>query len=372
MRVFYDGHIFQLQKYGGISRYIFEVITRMLEYEDYEPEVFMGIHRNSYGLENYRDRFAAFWGHKIPHIKHTGFIRRAIDRISVKRFSSRLPRDDRRIQHATYYQSYDIGSTIKVETAHDMIYQKFQHYFPNSEYIIAMQKRAYLAADGIICISESTKRDLLDLYGDQLRPACKIKVIYHGSSILPDAPNNVNILIDAPYFLFVGLRGGYKNFERLAQAFATDKELCRSHYLVCFGGGQFSKDELSMFQKLKIVDRVKQISGSDSVLSYLYRHATAFVYPSEYEGFGLPPLEAMGCSCPVLASNTSSIPEVVGDAGIMFDPYSINELSASMRKAAKDNSLRLSLINKGRERCNMFTWEKTAAETMEFYRELAG
>lgn len=343
----------------------------MLEYDDYEPEVFMGIHQSAYGLEKFRDRFAAFSGTRIPHIKYTGFIRRAIDRHRVKHFAAGLSRDERRIQHATYFQSYDIGKTIKVETAHDLTYQKFSHYFTDSEYIIAMQKHAYRNADGIICISESTRRDLLELYGDDLKPTCKIKVIYHGSSILPDSENNTDILPDAPYFLFVGRRWGYKNFERLAQAFATAKELCRSHYLVCFGGGQFSNKEMAMFKKHSIFDRVKHISGDDDALSALYRHATAFIYPSEYEGFGLPPLEAMGCSCPILASNASSIPEVVGDAGIMFDPCSIDDISASLRKVASDSDLRGSLIAKGHERCKLFTWEKTAEETINFYRELA-
>jgi glycosyltransferase involved in cell wall biosynthesis len=112
------------------------------------------------------------------------------------------------------------------------------------------------------------------------------------------------------------------------------------------------------------------MSGDDALLSRLYRQATAFVYPSLYEGFGIPPLEAMSFDCPVVCSNTSSIPEVVGDAARLFDPADIDALRAAIEAVVGSPDLRDNLVRRGRKRIRHFSWDRTAMETMDIYREL--
>ena len=115
---------------------------------------------------------------------------------------------------------------------------------------------------------------------------------------------------------------------------------------------------------------VKAVNGDDAKLANYYRNASLFVYPSLYEGFGIPPLEAMGYGCPVVCSNTSSIPEVVGDAAILFDPYSLDSISNAIETVLTNNHLRSSLISRGFEQIQKFSWKKCADETLDVYKKV--
>src|SRR5439155_12251123 len=140
---------------------------------------------------------------------------------------------------------------------------------------------------------------------------------------------------DRPYLLFVGNRGTYKNFDLLARTYARSDRLQREFDIVCFGG-QRESSHPARLEQLGIASRVQYFSGGDQVLANLYRHAFALVYPSKYEGFGIPPLEAMHYGCPVIASNAGSLPEVVADAGLMFDPNSEDDLLNKLYRLIDD------------------------------------
>ena len=175
-----------------------------------------------------------------------------------------------------------------------------------------------------------------------------------------------------PFLLYVGNRGGYKNFLRLLEAYGTSPQLKMGYELICFGGGAFHADELETMRTLGLVSgQVSQLGGDDQMLAKLYEHASAFVFPSLYEGFGIPPLEAMSHDCPVVCSNTSSIPEVVGDAGEYFDPADTESMRAAIERIVTSDSHRNLLIAKGRERLKHFSWDRCAIETLDIYRKLA-
>jgi glycosyltransferase involved in cell wall biosynthesis len=179
--------------------------------------------------------------------------------------------------------------------------------------------------------------------------------------------------MEEPFFLYVGHRYAHKNFPRLRAAFA-ESLLFKTHKLVCFGGDQFTEDEQKRAKELGIPpDRIVQISGgNDDLLSRYYASAEAFVYPSEYEGFGIPLLEAMECGCPVICSNNSSIPEVAGDAAIYFDAEDIHSISNAMLRVAQSPSERSQLIMKGKVRCKQFSWDICARQTYSVYERLLG
>jgi glycosyltransferase involved in cell wall biosynthesis len=139
---------------------------------------------------------------------------------------------------------------------------------------------------------------------------------------------------------------------------------------VAFGGGMFSESEKKLFKELQVCNCIRQIDGDDRLLAAYYKNASLFVYPSLYEGFGIPPLEAMNYSCPVACSHSSSIPEVVGDAGCYFDPQSVESISHSLEELAFSTSLQSTLKQRGRNRIKLFSWGKCVSEHEKLYRSL--
>jgi glycosyltransferase involved in cell wall biosynthesis len=167
----------------------------------------------------------------------------------------------------------------------------------------------------------------------------------------------------------VGHRGGYKNFKGMLLAVASRKELRKDFDIIAFGGPAFNASEIDLIHKAGLRDgSVHQISGGDAILGQLYREASAFVYPSLYEGFGLPLLEAMAHGCPVVSSNTSSMPEVVGQAGEYFSPIDIGEQADAICNVVFDLSRREGLVHLGNEQLNNFSWRKCAEETLDLYK----
>ena len=153
-------------------------------------------------------------------------------------------------------------------------------------------------------------------------------------------------------------------------AFAQS-QLFKTHQLVCFGGGQLRADEYKRIDQLGVPrDRVVSVTGDDAKLASYYATAEAFVYPSIYEGFGIPLLEAMECGCPVLCGNSSSIPEVAGDAAMYFNARDTQEMAAALKNIVQSPSVRLSLISRGKERVKQFSWDVCAQQTYSVYEKL--
>ena len=225
-------------------------------------------------------------------------------------------------------------------------------------------------ASFIIAVSENTKRDMVRLWGI---PEERIEVIYNGIDRDVFKPCGKD---SSPYILYVGSERPRKNLPRLLEAFREVKRFYPELKLVKVGregrSPRFREMTVRKIRELGLEgDVIFTGDVDDGRLAKLYSEALLLVYPSLYEGFGLPPLEAMACGCPVCASNSSSIPEVVGDAGILFDPYSVEDMTRAILKVLSDNSLRRSLIERGFERASLFTWERTAEKTLELYGRIS-
>ncbi len=171
--------------------------------------------------------------------------------------------------------------------------------------------------------------------------------------------------------LYVGNRKGYKNYSGLLNAYAKSAALQSQFKLVCFGGGRFSNAEQEHRARLGLAKgQVLCFEGQDPVLASLYKNASAFVYPSMYEGFGMPPLEAMSFGCPVVCSNRAAIPEIVGDAGEYFDPHDGGEMIEAILRVTTSRPYADELRSKGNLQISKYSWHKCASETFNIYKTL--
>ena len=167
----------------------------------------------------------------------------------------------------------------------------------------------------------------------------------------------------------MGDRTLYKNFQRLLEAFAIIHKTDQDLYLLCTGH-PLNWEEKTLIDKLNIADRIIQVSIDDRNLSELYSRALLFVFPSLYEGFGIPILEAYACHCPVALSNTSCFPEIAGDAGAYFDPYSVESMVQTLTEVIYSNEKRSCLVATGMKRLQLYSWEKTTQETKKVYQKV--
>lgn len=377
MKIAYDSQIFCAQTYGGVSRYICEIASRIAKEPGVQVTITAPMHINAYlahvppGIvSGFRapkmDRFQRNSGVNYPRLALRGL------GLLMGDWMLRAMKPD--IVHETYFSPFRLGvqRVRRVLTIYDMIHEKFPSSFPRADKTARYKALAADRADHVICISESTRRDAIEILG---LPPDKTSVIYLAFDLMNTAGAYAEELVlptRDPFLLYVGNRGGYKNFLRLLEAYGTSPQLKTGYKLICFGGGAFHPDELKMMQTLGLDGgQVTQLEGGDQLLAKLYENASAFIFPSHYEGFGIPPLEAMLHDCPVVCSNTSSIPEVVGDAGEYFNPADTESMRAAIKRVVMSDNRRKLLIAKGRERLKCFSWDRCAIETLDIYRKLA-
>lgn len=365
MKIAFDEQVFLLQEYGGISRYLCNLVQCLSRVPDVEVQVSAPLHFN-----RNLDALDGVGGprHLLPKLSTKLF--RPIRAVSYGLADWSINRFRPDILHETYYTNggHRPPGARHVLTVYDLIHERYGEMFENSQMTTGPKKAAALRADHVICISESTRRDLVAMCGV---PEEKTSVIYLGADLeFLNAPPAKDVTTRT-YLLYVGNRDGYKNFAGFLRAYAASARLKSEFDIVCFGGGSFNTAEMALADELGIQrDRLIHRAGADSVLAGLYRSAHAFVYPSLYEGFGIPPLEAMAAGCPVISSNTSSLPEVIGDAGEYFDPETQESITTAMEAVVFSASRRAELIALGRQQCSKFSWEKCARETLEIYRRL--
>ena len=366
MRIAYDPQIFVLQDFGGISRYFTSLSKELLDMEQ-QVRIFAPLHCNNYlkslPAELVFGRYIEKFAPKTTRLVST--FNRLASRTKISTWQPDLV-------HETYYARVPSApkSFPVVITVYDMIHELFQHDFANIDNILEIKKIAIDRADHIICISENTKKDLLKLYDIS---ESKISVVLLGFDSFAKNKINQNKIIDQkkPFLLYVGGRGGYKNFVGFIKALASSKHLMADFDLVFFGGGKFSIAERDLIACSGFaVDQVKQVSGGDRILSQYYSAAIAFVYPSMYEGFGMSPLEAMANDCPVICSNTSSMPEVIGNAGQYFSPSSSEDICQAIESLVYSESRIAELKALGRDRLKYFSWKKCAVDTLDVYRSI--
>ena len=246
-----------------------------------------------------------------------------------------------------------------------MIHEIFPENFSKKDRTRELKKELAFKAERIIAISESTKNDIIKFYPN-LDPE-KIDVVYHGNPF-----EKAELTFSASekkesYILFTGQRGGYKNFTLFVKAVAP---LLKKYNLkLKCTGRSFCKEELEMFDALEISDRCECTFASDDELKKLYANALVFAFPSLYEGFGFPILEAFSCGCPIALSGASCFPEIAGDAAVYFDPNSETDIQNKIENIITSESARRELIKKGFERKKNFSWQKCAFETAQVYEK---
>lgn len=365
MKVIYDSQIFSQQEFGGISRYICALASQLSQVPGVDAKIVAPLHVNQYLKNAASDLVTGVYVHRLPNTARIIKVMSA----ALCRPVSRMMHPD--LVHETYYaERPECRSTVPhVLTVHDMIEEKFPESFGTGYPVAQLKKLAVNRSDHIFCNSENTRRDLQEMYS--LDDNC-LTVTYLGYDALHRSGIQSQDLIGgAPFILYVGGRHGYKNFDGLLRAFAASSWLKENFRLICFGGGALSRIEQSLITGLGLsAMQVIHVSGSDDRLAALYTGAAAFVYPSKYEGFGIPPLEAMSLDCPVICSNTSSIPEVVGDAGEYFYPFDQDSIRVAIERVLQSSHRREELVSLGRQRCKLFSWERCAQETLAVYRRL--
>jgi len=262
-----------------------------------------------------------------------------------------------------------------IVTVHDVIrfYFDFAKETISERILLTLDKRYIKRASHIIADSQNTKNDLIKY---SKIPEDRISVIYCGVDHSIFRPYSIKPL-NKPYILYVGSERPRKNLGRLFEAFAKLKGEFPELKLVKVGEagrlGKYRADTMKKLDSLGITRDVIFVEyASELDLAHYYSSAQLLAYPSLYEGFGLPPLEAMACGCPVVTSNISSLPEVVGEAGIMVNPYDTDSLVKAMRQVLTNDELRANMVRKGLERAKEFSWERAAEQTLEVYNKVAG
>ncbi|MDO7744526.1 MAG: glycosyltransferase family 4 protein [Pedobacter sp.] len=372
IKILLDPQIFTLQEFGGISRYYTEVYTFFdkeeqtqiicpLQYTDNihfkESPLFKNSFQNKARfLIKYSKIFRSYAPRKLKRKNQE----KAIDLLDKKEYDVFVP---------TYYDPYFlkfIGTKPYVLTVYDMIHEIYPSYFANDKSTVPNKKTLIENATKIIAISESTKNDIIKIYPNI--PEDKIEVVYLAHTIKTET----SIRLDLPekYILFVGNRSIYKNFFFFLNAIADLILETPDLYIVCAGGNSFTKEEIELINKLDITDRIVQRNFKDAELACYYKQALCFVFPSEYEGFGIPVLESMACGCPVVLANHSSFPEVAADAGIYFELNDSNDLKGKIYSLINDSELRKQYSLKGIDQAKKFTWKKTAEESLKVYQSV--
>jgi glycosyltransferase involved in cell wall biosynthesis len=366
MKILYDHQILGGQIYGGISRYYFELMDQYYRMQNPQFELSL-VYSKTQCLN------LAAGKRKDYFFKKPGFRFRFTDKSTVNRVTSekKIAARGFDIFHPTYYDPYFVeyldGSPF-VLTVYDMIHERYAGQYSSRDKTAEHKKYLLPKADRIIAISENTKKDILYYYPEIQES--KITMTHLASSIVKEEAQKPRAAVPSRYILFVGGRGRYKNFQILINSardiLAKDKDL----HVVCAGSEPFKPSESQMFTGLGIQKQVHHIPVEDSSLIWLYCNALVFVFPSLYEGFGIPVLEAFACGCPVICSNISSLPEVADNAAEYIDPQSESSVRQVLDKVIYNESLRRQMTTLGYERLKCFSWKNTALQTLDIYRSL--
>jgi glycosyltransferase involved in cell wall biosynthesis len=373
MRIAFDHQAFCLQKTGGISRYYCRLAEELLYLKDQSEVdlnigIFAPLYRNQY-LSQAPQKIVHGYAVKNYPPKLQNLFAASNNTVAKHMIKGWCPD----LVHETYYSAKRLGplSCRTVLTVFDMIAELTEPNFKQnpSEFKKTNKYMAVMRADHIICISEHTRKDLIELFEV---PANKISVVYLGCDEKKDfseVPRTQSF--ERPYLFYVGLREGYKNFNNLLYAVARSPRLKKELDLIAFGGGAFSRAEQALFKELGFdAKQLRHLSGDDKILNRLYSNAAALVYPSIYEGFGLPPLEAMAHFCPVVSSNSSCMPEIIGEAAEFFNPHSVDNMTTAIESVVFSDTRKNELLRLGQERIKLFNWQRCAQETFAFYSRI--
>ena len=357
MRVFYDGEIFTTPGYGGVNLVFEELAAGLAD----EPAV--DVYRFRFPDELASNLVFGDALYALP--KLGGLLRRVDERLLARR----VRRVDPDVYHPSVYRVPESADATVVITIHDMIPELFPEV-QGSDRMVTEKRRALSRADHVVAVSENTKSDLVEVAG--VDPE-RVSVVYPAPNprFRNPPPTDRTVLDGLPdrFLLYVGRRDVYKNFTTLLEAYA-EWGARDDVALVCAGGSaSLSDEEEQVVAGADIESRVFLLGDvTTDQLHVLYDAALAFAYPSKYEGFGIPPLEAMACGTPVVASDRASVPEVVGDAAVLVDPDDPDAVREGLT-ASLDEDRRADLVARGSERVDRFTWDRTCDGVLDVYEQ---
>jgi glycosyltransferase involved in cell wall biosynthesis len=362
MNILYDNFIFDLQQAGGISNLWCKLIQG-LQNRNYTNLTFVEGRGN-------RNIFR-----KALAINNRSTLRENSHSLALRKFK-KIPNNGYDIYHSSYYRPLkNKGNTKVVVTIHDFIYEKFSGYIPKIIHIY-LKKRSLRQADAIICVSENTRQDFYKHFPNM--PKNSIHVVYNGVDELfkpIDRSKLINIngqkFENGKFLLYVGNRGYAKNFEFVLQLMSSTIVKEMNLRLVCVGGGLVSAKELNKLKKLNLTDNIIFLTNVSSThLNILYNHAFSLLFPSIYEGFGIPIVEAMKASCPIWTTNSASVKELIGPYyPASFDPKNWQEAEKAFRKLCNSKT-RKKAIEVGLKQSKTFSWNRCVDETTEIYQNL--
>ena len=352
MRCVFDNIIFDLQKTGGISVVWYELLSRILKESNISP-LFIDSVSSDNGFR------------KLLNISERDIVK---EKTTV--ISSMLPvkmcHSHPFIFHSSYYRYCNNPGVVNVTTVHDFTYEFFRKGPAKWRHQIC-KYQAIRHSQYIVCISENTKKDLLHFLPDI--DENRIRVIYNGVSkdYYPIAGllDNVGVPFNKGSFVvFVGSRKGYKNFDLLKKCISKT-----GYKLVIVGSKLTEKEKSELEQFISKEEYCDMGFLPNAALNKIYNNAAALVYPSSYEGFGIPVLEAQSAGCPVIAYNSSSIPEIIGETPLLMQELTEKELIAKMRLLS-DNTLMKDVVSKGLHNATLFSWDKMYSEYLKLYEEI--
>ena len=365
MRVFYDHQIFCEQSFGGISRYYYELIKGAYEMGLYEPILEVAYSDNVFTqllkADNRWLTGARFKGRKdlvrIINLVHTYF------KVRNTTFD---------IFHPTYFHDSALKNRMGKPmfiTVLDMIDEKYHQNQQKFRKLIRHRERMINAADHILAISENTRKDIIAHFNVD---TSKVTTIHLASSlestVIESISKDPNV---KPNILFIGSRKGiHKNFNNYIAAISLIAKKNLSHEFIFGGGGDFTPEEMKLIEKYGLTDRIKYMPiKKDEDIIRLYKNASLLIYPSLYEGFGLPRVESFSCGTPCATASGSCLEEVGGDAASYFNPLDPDDIAHVSLSLLNDPKRAAVQIEKGLERSKLFSWSQTVKKTHDVYRK---
>jgi len=359
MNLVIDGIIYNLQAHGGISRIFTEILPRMCQQDKSLNIDLLMTGKSKQILPSHSNIHVKTIPSVIRLLKPDIVWQGIVSKIKTLWQQSIIGNSEDKIWHSTYYSMPENWKGKVVVTVPDLASEFYPQLFnaPGSELFREHKRQCILSADAVICISKSTQKDVIEYYG-----------INSGNiRVVPLACGDIfqegeYPLRSKPFLLYVGSRSHYKNFKLLVDAYHK-WERKKDVNLVVAGYG-WSEEELEYNQSITLIE-----NPNDITLTVLYNQAAALVYPSLYEGFGIPLLEAMACGCPIVASNIPSTLEIARECPIYFDSKDIGGLVSAF-DAIIDEGRKSQRTKDGLDRVKDYSWDKTARQTLEIYHHL--